>query len=218
MHQVFCFGASTVYGVGASKGSWSDKIKSQTLLAQYNTEADAAGEKIEVYNLGIPGEKSDQLLKRLEYEIKARRAFHSNAERIAIISCGTNDSKAIGSSTDYVMSAEEFTALSREIISTAKKLVTHVIGLGITPVDDSKTAPMANGDTYFANTRIMQFERIYQDVCKNSGMRFIPLFDSASEEGWQNGYLYRDGLHSNDDGHQWIFEKVWPELDRLIKL
>lgn len=218
MLQIFCFGASTVYGVGTSHGSWADKLKSQTLVTQYARGTTASGEKVEVYNLGIPGEKSDQMLARLKNEIKARQAFHTDAEKLAIITCGTNDSKALGSPDGYVMSLEEFSKLTEGIIVGAKGLVAHVIGLGLTPVDDTKTSPMSKGETYFSSDRIKQFESAYQKVCKGNGINFIPLFDIADKADWKNAYLYKDGLHSNDNGHQWIVDKILPELQKIIAL
>lgn len=211
--QIFCFGASSVYGVGTVSGSWADLIKQRVNKDLYGRKT---GEKIEVFNLGIPGEKSDQLEKRIEQEIKAREAYHTDWRKLIIISCGTNDSRAQGAKDAYVCNLDEFRQTATRIIKSAKKFSSDVIGVGLTPVNNSKTQPMTGKDTYFDSERIKQFEDTYKSVCELQSVSFLENYKPATNLKWLEEYLYDDGLHSNDKAHQWIFDRLWPMISPIL--
>lgn len=211
--QIFCFGASSVYGVGTVNGSWADRIKQRINQDLYGQKT---GEKIEVFNLGISGEKSDQLEKRMEQEIKAREAFHNDWRKLIIISIGTNDSRAQGGKDGFVCDLDEFSGTAKRIIESAQKFSPDTIGVGLTPVDNSKTQPMAGKDTYFDSKRIEQFESVYKNVCEDKGVAFLENYEPATKLNWTKEYLYDDGLHSNDKAHQWIFDRLWPMIGPIL--
>src|SRR5438477_9538511 len=102
MTQIFVFGASSIYGVGAAKGSWVDLLKQKLHEQMYGEHS---GEKLEVFNLGISGETSPELLKRIKNEIEARQVIHRDWQKIIFIHTGTNDSKAVGAPTQFISSA-----------------------------------------------------------------------------------------------------------------
>ncbi len=211
--QIFCFGASSVYGVGTIHGSWADLIKQRINQDLYGNKT---GEKIEVFNLGISGEKSDQLKRRIEQEIIAREAFHSDWRKLIVISIGTNDSRAQGRKDAFVCNLDEFRDTATRIIESAQKFSSDIIGVGLTPVDNSKTQPMAGKETYFDSKRIEQFESAYQKVCEDQGVAFLENYGPASKLNWSKEYLYDDGLHSNDKAHQWIFSRLWPMISPIL--
>lgn len=211
--QIFCFGASSVYGVGTVNGSWADLIKQRINLDLYGNNS---GKKIEVFNLGISGEKSAQLEQRLEQEVKAREAFHKEWRKLIIISCGTNDSRAVGSKDSFISSIDEFRDTATQIVELAQKFTSNIIGVGLTPVDNSRTQPLAGKDTYFDSERIREFEAAYQSVCESKNIAFLENYMPATKLKWVEEYLYSDGLHSNDKAHQWIFDRLWPMISPIL--
>ncbi len=68
--QIFVFGASIVYGSWDEEGGWVDRLKR---LANQKVSSHADPDYwAEVYNLGVPGQRTDHLLKRFNFETEQR--------------------------------------------------------------------------------------------------------------------------------------------------
>ncbi|HEX9153630.1 MAG TPA: GDSL-type esterase/lipase family protein, partial [Candidatus Saccharimonadales bacterium] len=95
----------------------------------------------------------------------------------------------------------------------------HLLVVGLTPVDESKTNPKSNpitgGSSYFSNDRIKVFEETMRGTCEAEGVPFIPMFSQVPSD-WQQNYLYSDGIHPNDAGHRWVYEQIWPQLKNMV--
>lgn len=92
------------------------------------------------------------------------------------------------------------------LIKKAKKYTDHIVFIGLTPVDELKTAPLDN--VYFFNKKIRAYEKIIAEECKR---RKAVSFLSIIEEWLKFNYLRllsEDGIHPNEEGHQKIFEKI----------
>jgi lysophospholipase L1-like esterase len=94
-----------------------------------------------------------------------------------------------------------------------------VILVGNGFVDESKTNPKTNpltgGLSYFSNERRRQFTEVTKSLCTENGIEFVDV--GVSEEEWLKTYLYEDGVHPNQAGHQLIFEEVKPFLELAIR-
>jgi lysophospholipase L1-like esterase len=97
----------------------------------------------------------------------------------------------------------------------------HVIVLGLPPVNQAKTNPehshLTGNKSYFTNARIKTFEAAARKVCEAHNITFIPLFEQVPAD-WTEKYLNADGLHPNDAGHDWLLSQVEPHLRRVLKL
>lgn len=207
MSQILIFGASTVHGVGGENGGWADKLKLYFHQSMYSR--DGRGEAHQIYNLGIPGDTAKGLLERMEREIGPRKP---ERDLVLIISIGTNDAKAVETSDNFFSSAEEYKQTVAEILAAALRYTAKVIGVGFTPVDDSRTNPIRS--SYFNSSRIKLFESIYMDACAQKSITHIPIFEKAFSMNWIE-YLYTDGLHPNDRGHEWIASQIIPAVEEL---
>lgn len=211
MKNVFIFGASITHGVGSERGGWADKLKVAIHAELY--DAKGPGEQCEVYELGVPGNTMADLVGRLEAELHARLMHNVPEDTCIVFMAGTNDSKAIGAPGRYDFTPEDFAASTRAFIQTAKEYASHVIGVGLVPVDESKTNPKHNPlngkKSYFTNQRLRTFEQASRQACAAEGVQFVPLFSQVPDD-WKTNYLYTDGIHPNNDGHLWIRSQVEP--------
>lgn len=216
MKTILIFGASITHGVGGEQG-WADAVKANLHRSMYGAEG--TGERCTVYELGIPGDTSRDVVGRFEAETLARLSEKNPEQTFIIFSAGTNDSKATGKPDNYLYSPDEYTTNVQAFIRLAKEHAKHILCIGILPVDQSKTNPKLNPITgnhsYFTNSRIKRFEDALVDACKKEQVACVPLFDHIPKD-WSERYLFSDGLHPNTDGHEWIYSFVKPHIDKIL--
>jgi lysophospholipase L1-like esterase len=210
MAQILCFGASSVYGVGTAHGSWADLLKADLHSRMYGEKN--GGEQHEIYNLGVPGANIQDLLARFKSEVATRAK--TGREIVLIITIGTTDSRAKDEPGNFVSSTEIFKDSARLLFNKAQEFTDKIICLGHTPVDDARTNPIRS--SYFSSERIKLFENALGEACQEKNVLFVPLFDNAKQLNWNTDYLYGDGLHMNDKGHQWILEQIRQTLADMI--
>ncbi len=213
MAQILIFGASSTYGVGAQRGGWADRVKLKIHQQQFTT--DGHGERHEVFNLGVSGAQSIDVLARLKIEIEGR-TFRQK-DLVLVLALGGNDAKAVGEPDKFVSSPEDFKLNYARLVDVFTKYTDKIICVGHPPVNDAKTNPLnSKSISYFSSERLGIFEQVIAGVCQEKSVTFLPIFDNALAANWADTYTYTDGLHPNDAGHQWIFEQVWPALNELI--
>lgn len=209
MTQVFIFGASIVHGVGAEESGWADLIKKKLHQKIYSEHG--VDEKYEVYNFGKSGATIEFVQNEFDQQITY---YKKNAKTIAILSVGMNNSKAEGTSENYVSTVIEYKDNMEELLQKMKSQVDHILCVSFTPVDEAKTTPMKKGGSYYWNKRIQEFNKAFNEVCDKESIQFVSI--TVDQEEWKKNYLYKDGLHPNQKGHQLIFENVYPHLEKLL--
>ncbi len=105
------------------------------------------------------------------------------------------------------------------LIEKLKEHVDELVVLDVPPVDESKTNPETDLTTgrkaYFQNDRIILFNHILMKLCHKQGIHHIDLTVDPKE--WAAKHLSADGIHPNQAGHRYIFEKVSsPEIKKLL--
>jgi lysophospholipase L1-like esterase len=179
------------------------------------------GMRSTVYELGIPGNTARDIINRFEAEVLARVQTKVPEETYIVFSAGTNDSKAVNDPDNYLFTPDEYATNVQAFIQLAYEHAKHVMVVGLYPVDQSKTNPKANpltgGKSYFTNERIKSFEAAARKICETKQVSFVPLFEQVPAD-WTKKYLYEDGMHPNDAGHDWILQQVEPKLHRMLKL
>lgn len=214
--QILAFGASITYGVGGKNGGWVDMLKRKLHDIQY--QDGGIGEKHEVHTFALPGATVD-FVQGIHEDLIQR--YSANGEVISILSIGMNNIKAKGSAENFVSTPEEYTEKMTGLLQSMKEKSDHLICVGYSFVDESKAAPKRNIppnlDSYFFNDRILQFNNIFRSLCEDMDIPFIDVIESIDEKEWVENYVYRkDGLHPNDKGYTYMFEKVWPEIEKLL--
>lgn len=196
--NICVFGDSIVYGgYDPIDGGWV------ALLRNY-FEKKSEGE-LHTYNLGIGGDTTDGLLKRIENELVAREP------EIIVLAIGINDTQYIYSKSDYRIAVDKFQNNIREIFEIAKKFTSKIVFIGLTEVDETKTTPVPwSTDKFYKNERVEIFNKFIEGFCTENNLKFVNLKNLLSDQDLD------DGLHPNTDGHRKIFEKVKPVIENLI--
>ncbi|HZM64343.1 MAG TPA: GDSL-type esterase/lipase family protein [Candidatus Saccharimonadales bacterium] len=217
MKTLLVFGASITHGIGGEQGGWVDKLKNW--LHQEMADVHGAGLQCAVYELGVIGNTTRDIVGRFEVETLARIEQKDPKNTYILFSAGTNDSKASSKPDNYLYTPDEFATNAQAFIRLAKEYANHVWCVGLVPVDQAKVHPKRNpltgGTSYFENQRIHRFEEALALACKTEKIPCITLFDTAPTD-WTKQYLTADGMHPNDAGHQWIFEQVRPKLRTIV--
>jgi len=194
MTQILIFGDSITYGAFDKKGGWVERLKEKLM-----------GKDILVYNLGVSGDTTIDLLDRFENETRAR---YDN-DTTLILEIGINDSYHSD------ITPEMFENNIQELIKKAKKYSKKIVFLGLTPVDESKTNPLPwNKNAFYKNNKIQKYDNIIKEVCKRNSIHFIEISNNFAKTDYK--ILLHDGLHPNTKGHEKIFEIVSKDLNKLI--
>jgi len=196
--MVICiFGDSITWGAGDSeKGGWAERLKVYFAKKYY----------INIYNLGISGNTTEDLLKRIESESKFREP------NIIVFAIGINDAQFIHSTNSNRISDNNFRNNIEKLYTIAKKFTTKIIFIGLTQVDESKTRPIPwDTNKTYTNERIKQFDQIIKDFCSENNLKFIPVNDLLNNDD------LIDGLHPNTQGHIKMFKRIKPEIESVIK-
>ena len=179
------FGDSIVVG--------SDDREAGGWVARLRLDLNARG-KISVYNLGVDGDRSEQLLRRLAGEAAARNAS------VTVISIGANDLGWHGSEgTDSALFRERYDS----ILSEAERFTRRILVLGLLNVDEG------NESHGVRNEQVVAFNGIIEELAREHGAEFLSLFGTLSP----NDFV--DGLHPSASGHAKLAPLIGRELKRL---
>jgi len=153
-----------------------------------------AREKISTYNLGVDGDRSEQLLRRLGGEAAARNAS------VIVISIGTNDLGWHGSEgTDSALFRERYDS----ILSQAERFTPRILVLGLLNVDEG------NESHGVQNKQVLAFNGVIEELAREHRAEFLNLFGTLVPAD------FVDGLHPNASGHAKLAPLIARELERL---
>lgn len=208
MANILVFGASITYGAWDEEGGWVARLRKfidQKILSigPHNKEFNYL-----VYNLGISGERTTDLIKRFEKETEPRIDWEDK-KTIFLFQIGVNDTQFVESQQRTRTSREDFAKNIEKIIELARKYSSGIIFLGLAPVDDKKLDPIPwhyDNKNSYKNIYVEDFNIVLKDVCNKKGVYFIDLFEKLNAMGKDK--ILEDGLHPNSKGHEIIFEEV----------
>ncbi len=196
MFSILCFGDSVVYGRGEvpSKG-WVGRLKED-----FEDELIHKG----VYNLGIVGDTSFSLHKRIRQESLPRIwRRKSNDKYVAIIGVGGNDAKEIISEGNTTTKVNDFKQYLRDIVESIDDLFDEIVLMGVGRVDETKARPFSK-NVFFSNTLLKKYNELIRDVAKEKNCYFCDIQEFAEQ---QENYLdlLEDGIHPNKDGYDKLY-------------
>ena len=192
MSSICIFGDSTTWGAfDIEKGGWVQRLRTFIELSME--------ELTEIYNCGVSGDNTENLLMRFNNEAKSRKA-----DKI-IFAIGINDSSYIDSKNHLMVPIKKFRENLELLIKQARGFTNDITFVGLTPVDDSKTKPWIE-NIFYNNENILKYNAIIESVAKENKLEFISVYNLLTKDD-----LY-DGLHPNSSGHQKIFETIKNKL------
>ena len=205
--RVLVFGDSIVQGFWDREGGWVQRLR---VFYDDLQIADLSRDEPTVFNLGISGDTTKNVLQRFVQETEARK--WPGEEFVFVFAIGTNDSLA--HARDYESSPEIYADQLKELVSKASKFSAKKLFVGLTSINEKLTNPYMYSLTgkKYTNARIWEFETILRKFCDNNRLPLVKIFEKFKSRD----DLLADGLHPNDEGHKLIAGLVLPELKKLI--
>jgi lysophospholipase L1-like esterase len=196
MKGILCLGDSITHGRGEMPSTgWVGRLKNYYESQEFYHC---------VFNLGIPGNTSKEMLNRIDVEAKARAIYHRpDSEYIMTISVGTNDIGGKGSPEAVIINPKKFRKNILSLIKKARKYVQKVVFIGTIPVDESKN-PI--GDLYFTNKKQEDYNQIVRECCEKENVLFLDLYSKWIEMDYLN--LLYDDVHPNSNGYELMYEQI----------
>jgi lysophospholipase L1-like esterase len=206
--RVLIFGASITQGFWDSKGGWANRLreyydKKQLEDIEHNDEPT-------VFNMGVSGDTTKDVLARFKNETKARDRY---GECAIVFSVGTNN--AAEGEGRIQSSPKEYQEDLKDLVSQAKEFSDKIMFVGLPPCDETRTTPVFwNHGLRYTNKRIAEIDDAMRDFCEQTDIKYVRVRDRFA--GHEKD-LFADGLHPNDEGHELIYGAVRPVLDELLQ-
>lgn len=203
------FGASSTWGAwDTEKGGWANRLR--LWIDEQNLAADSEdGFYWEVYNLGISGDTTKDVLSRFESEMKARKG------NLIIISIGDNDTVYNGAPDKPRLTEDEYASNIEQMISIARAVTDRIVLLGLKKVTEEKVQPVWwDDEVNYSNDSIKAYDERLKKIADEQGVGYIPMFDLLTVDDLE------DGLHPNAQGHEKIFQKIkdWLENKKWLEI
>lgn len=190
MARICIWGDSITWGAtDHEKEGWANRLRHY-----FYNESD---EDLSVYNVGISGDNSDDLMKRFEVECIAREPD------VIIFAIGTNDSQYVESKDNPRVSLKKYEENLQNLIDIAKKHSTKIGFIGLTKVVENKVMPIPWSPTkYYDNENVKLYDDKLKEVVSKNNLPYLYMFDLLEDEELE------DGLHPNSNGHEKMFQRI----------
>ena len=187
--EIGIWGDSITFGSCDSEAlGWAGRLRKTLPTDDYN----------QLYNFGICGETSEDLLKRFDIEAKAI------GPDTIVFAIGINDSKFPSESDINKIPPVKFEENLNELLQQAKNYTAQITLVGLTRVDDEWRSVRGSR---FLNEEIEKYDSIIKKVADEHNYRFISVIDVVDPIT-----DLADGLHPNATGYQRMFEKIKSEV------
>lgn len=195
--NICIFGDSITWGSSDfEKSGWVERLKSYC-IEKYDD--------INIYNLGIPGSTTIDLLKRIKNEAIIRKAD------IIIFAIGINDSSYVEDKNNVDKNLQKFNKNILKIIKLSKKIAKQTIFIGLTRVDEKKTELIDfSCKRFFYNEVIEKYDDEMKDMCIKNKLNYIEMKNIVETDDLD------DGIHPNSIGHEKIYKQVLINIQKLF--
>ena len=203
MSRILVFGDSITKGGNDQEfGGWVNRLDIYSECKE--------GTDTPVYNLGVSGNISSDIMERMEQEIKSR--IPEGEDLHILISVGINDSVIIDQKKERVR-LENFKENLKILWLIAKRYSKKVIFVGFNPVDERVDPVPWNPEKSYKIERVKEFGEALREFCSENNIDFIDIFSEFMKEKDYSELLF-DGLHPNSEGHRKIYNVVKQVLER----
>ncbi|MFB6075679.1 MAG: SGNH/GDSL hydrolase family protein [Candidatus Aenigmatarchaeota archaeon] len=207
--NILIFGDSLTFGKWDEEAGWPYRLKrdfNRKHLDRYGDDIASLSDPNlyqYIYPLGVDGDKTKDLLERIETEARVRTKRGS--EHLFIFAIGINDSQYNEKSGEFRVPLDQFEKNIRELIGISRKFTDRIIFVGFTPVDEDMVSPLPqNSNKHYKNEYIEKYNGTLRDICREEDIDFIDIFGKFVNENYEK-YL-EDGGHLNSRGHERIAE------------
>ncbi|UFH32991.1 GDSL-type esterase/lipase family protein [Chryseobacterium sp. C-71] len=199
------FGDSITYGeYDGVFGGWVDILK-RFALQKYNEGSD----ELILFNLGIGGETSEGLVKRIQNEISARNAEDGN---MIFIGYGAND-LAIKNGTQMV-NPEDFKTNILTAIQQTKVYSQDIYLVSILPFSKKVDGVVVASGKLRTNEDVLVYNQILKDTASENSLNYINFHSAFLED--KEILLSKDGVHPNEKGYGMMAEIAIPIIEKYL--
>lgn len=207
--RVLIFGDSITQGFYDENGGWATRLVNQHL------EQEVAGKSNTptLFNLGISGDTTQDLLNRFEAESSAR--IEKSSDNALIIAIGINDTIYRGNDVDC--RPEEYRQKLSNLVDMARTYTNKLLFVSLFPVIDEllQPFPWSSSGKCYSTERMKLFNDTLIAFCKDNDLRLVDVW-SEYEKHSDLKSLFFDGIHPNSKGHKLIADLVKPELEGVL--
>jgi lysophospholipase L1-like esterase len=199
--KIVALGDSLIYGYGDPEGGgWVDRLRRHWM------SPDSVGHVI--YNLGVRGDRTQQVAQRLEVEFRHRGELRNRVPDLIILSVGVNDSARVGrlngkNLTDFHSFEQQIASL----LDLAQQLC-PVLFVGMVPVDETQMPFM--DCLYYNHDDQYRYKEATRLACQQRSIPYLDIFQQwmNHSETWRRHRLTKDGLHPNTLGYKTLLDDV----------
>lgn len=198
MKTICIFGDSVTWGRGlSSRVGWAN------LLRNALEDIDPS---IQVYDLGIDGDTTHDLLARAQQEALARRPD------IIVWAIGVNDSAYRKTPNYPLIKIEQFEDNLETLFELGATLAKKQLCVGIAKGSDANTTPLPDSSTgkCYVKSRVREYDETIKQLAMDTGIDYVGVWSVLNDKD------FYDGLHPNKAGHKKIFERVLPVVEELL--
>lgn len=198
MKTICIFGDSITWGRGLpTRVGWA------SLLRNALEDQDAS---IRVYDLGIDGNTTHDLLERASQEARVRKPD------IIVWAIGVNDSAYRKTPNYPLIGTEQFEDNLDTLFELGATYAKKQLCVGITKGSDAETTPLPDSTTgkCYVKQRVKEYDDILKSVAMDTGIGYVSVSSVLNDKD------FYDGLHPNEKGHKKIFERVLPAVEELL--
>lgn len=199
--KVVALGDSLIYGYGDYVGGgWVERLRREWMSPQ------GAGHVL--YNLGVRGDRVNQVAIRLEQEFNCRGELRNRLPDLILLSVGLNDSARLGKPSGRLSTdLDSFRQHLNYLLNVAQNLC-PVMFIGMTPVSEAKMPFM--DCLYYNHLDQYRYKEETLQACQDRNIPYLDLFDLWLSRGtdWIDTQLGDDGLHPNVTGYQTLFADI----------
>ncbi len=198
------FGDSITYGeYDGMFGGWVDILK-RYALQKYN---EGSNELI-LFNLGIGGETTEGLVKRISNEMGAR----NSEENIVFLGYGAND-LAVKDGKQMV-GPELFKANIEKAVLHAKEFSGEIYLVSILPVSEEINGRLSTTGKVRTNHDVLFYNQVLKNIAAENSLEYIDFHSAFLQD--KEILLSADGVHPNEKGYGMMAEIAIPIIEKHV--
>ncbi len=200
------FGDSITYGeYDGVFGGWVDILK-RYALQKYN---EGNSNELILFNLGIGGETTEGLVRRIPHEMAARNSAEGN---VVFIGYGAND-LAVKNGARMVH-PEDFKKNIVIAIQEAKKYTADIYLVSILPFSKNVDGVVVASGKRRTNEDVLVYNKILTDIALENSCSYIDFYEAYSAD--KEVLLSADGVHPNEKGYGMMAEIAIPIIEKYL--
>lgn len=200
------FGDSITYGeYDGVFGGWVDILKRYALQKFH----EGNGDELILFNLGIGGETTEGLLKRVPHELEARNSADGN---IIFLSYGANDLAIIDGK--QVVEPEKFKNNITTAVNHARQFSNEIYLVSILPFSERVDGVVVSSGKLRTNEEVIVYNQILKDLAAEHSLGYIDFYSAFLED--KEILLSADGVHPNEKGYGMMADVAIPIIEKYL--